>query len=206
MYFSSSNPSSLNAWGFYSSLTDAKKPSRRFDSCRVYFSALNPSSLNAWRFYFSLTDAQKPKSQVRFLLGVLFILESLLVECVGILFFSYRCTETQVAGSIPAGCIFSYLDEYPCAGNVRFSCFFKWMQRGPSRRFDSCRVYFSSLNTSSLNAWGFYSSLTDAKKPSRRFDSCRVYFLFTRRLRPPWADMAVSPFAEILCGSTGFQV
>jgi len=160
--------------GFYFSFFKwlHRNPSRRFDSCRVYFLSLNPSSLNAWGFYFSLTNAQKPKSQVRFLPGVLFILESLLVECVGILFFSYRCTETQVAGSIPAGCIFSYLDEYPCAGNVRFSCFFKWMQRGPSRRFDSCRVYF----------------------------------LFTRRLRPPWADMAVSPFAEILCGSTGFQV
>ena len=68
-----------------------------------------------------------------------------------ILFFSYGCTETQVAGSILAGCFVSYLDEYPYAGNVRFSCFFKWMQRGPSHRFDYCQVYFSSLNPSLLN-------------------------------------------------------
>ena len=65
--------------------------------------------------------------------------------------FLLQMHRNQVAGSIPAGCIFSYLDEYPYAGNVRFSCFFKWMQRGPSHRFDDCRVYFSSLNPSLLN-------------------------------------------------------
>ena len=46
-------------------------------------------------FLFFQVDAKRPESQVRFLPGVLFILEYLLVERVGILFFSYRCKETK---------------------------------------------------------------------------------------------------------------
>ncbi|MEY3602289.1 MAG: hypothetical protein RL169_1533 [Armatimonadota bacterium] len=48
----------LETWGVHYSLTYARNPNRRFDSCRVYFPCFNPYSFNEKGFYFSPTDAR----------------------------------------------------------------------------------------------------------------------------------------------------